>query len=230
MPRILKLQQIDILIDPSTGERAVLYFDRNYNDFVSIIGTDEVRDATAAGCGTKARAALKAFKPYIWKPYIFVDEVKDRTTYGNSRGGYVYRVNLSFEFHRSEMAQKQDGRWLERPYLEDWLSDEDREPSRQYASNELYRPNETILEENKKANKRRRENGEDIEAGGYGKEQASDGYITLPYSDETWLALKVMHQKLLTFQDQLDKLTKSKDFEKKLFSVAKNLKLLPEKT
>jgi hypothetical protein len=230
MARILKLQQIDVLTDRDTAERAVLYFDRNYNDFVAIVGTEEVRDKTADGCKNKAWAALKAFKPYTWKPFIFVDEVKDRTHYGNGRRDYVYRVKLSFEFWRSEMAQKKDGHWLERPFLEDGLTDSDREPHSPFMSDELVYPTKDRLEDCRKSNKKDRENGSDIKPGGYGKEQASNAYRILPYTEETWLALKVMHQKLLAFQDQLDALTKSKDFEKKLFNVAKNLKLLPEKT
>jgi hypothetical protein len=232
MPRILKLQELETLIDRDTGERATLYFDRNYNDFVAKIGTEEVRDKTADGCKAKARAMLKAFKPYEWKQYIFVEEVKDRTHYGHSgRGRYDYRAKVSFSFFRNEMAQKKDGHWLERPFLEDWLSDSDREPTRQNWGNEMYIPTAEALARCRKENKTRRADGSDIETSGYKEQQGgSSSSIILPYTEETWLALKVMHQKLLDFEKQLDSFTKSKDFEKKLFSVAKNLKLLPEKT
>ena len=229
MPRILKLQQIDTLRDRDTGETAILYFDRNHNDFVAKIGTEEVRDPTAQGCKTQAYAMLKAFKPYVWKTYIFVDEVDDHTFHGNSHGVHVYRAKVSFEFYRKDMAQKKDGRWIERPYLEDWLSDANREPHEQY-NREMFVPGEQYLSDCRKSNKEDRESGEDIRTSGYGTEQATGGVIILPYSDETWLALKVMHQKLTTFRDQLDKLIKAKDFEKRLFAAAKNLKLLPEKS
>lgn len=230
MARQLKLQQIDILVDHDTGERAKLYFDRNNNTFVGIVGTEEYRDNTANGCKAKTREALKAFKPYAWKPYIFIDEVADRTFYGgNGSGNHVYRVKLSFEFWRNEMAQKQDGHWLERPFLEDWVADSDREPQRRYMG-EPYIPTPEDIAEAKAVNKKAREDGSDIKTSGYKDQQSSsDIFRILPYSSEVWLALKTMHTKLGIFRDQLDELTKSKDFETKLFAAAKSLNLLPPK-
>jgi hypothetical protein len=231
MPRQLKLQQIDAIIDRDTGERAVLYFDRNYNDFVAQVGTEEVRDKTADGCKTKAREMLKAFKPYEWKQYIFVDEVKDRTHYGRSgRGRYDYRAKVSFSFFRNEMAQKKDGHWLERPFLTGWLADADREPTRHNWGDEMYIPGEEALARCRESNKKSRADGSDIQTSGYKEQQGSNSGVILPYTEETWLALKTMHTKLLAFEKQLDELTKSKDFEKKLFAAAKAMKLLPEKS
>lgn len=217
MPRQLKPQLIDTVRDPKTNDRVEIYFDRNSLDFFAKVGDETVRDPTADGVKGKARASLSTLRKFEWSPFIYAQtEHEHQTLWG--RGRTIHNTgHVKLIFWRVEVAKKPDGRFVERPYLdENGLHDNDVALGEKGAK--------TIAE----SNRRRRESGEDIEH--HYEPAVGDGTVKLAYDEAVWIALCAIKDRIDAAAKQLDDLLESKDFEKRLKLVAKNLKLLPERT
>ena len=70
MPRTLKPQKIDEILDPKTNMRLAIMLDRNDNTFFAEMNGQEVRDPTANGCKSKAWALLKAMTQLTFRKVV----------------------------------------------------------------------------------------------------------------------------------------------------------------
>jgi hypothetical protein len=228
MPRVLKPQEVMQARDPKTGVTVSIYFDRNLHDFFGKVGEDIIRHPEADKCKRAVYEALAKFRPYTWKQYIFIEGMKDERVFGGGYNACRFRARVELVFWRTEMAQKDDGHWLERPFLVDGLDDEDRKPR------DGDTRSKTRLAEDRDGQRLQnlecRERGEDIRESGYGKDICSDCYTWLPYSASAWFALHGLASHIQIAEVQLDSIVRSKDLETKLVLVASTLKFLPEKT
>lgn len=221
MARQLKPQKVDYVGDSKTGQHVDIMLDRNENTFFAKVGDERVTDNTANGCKEKARKLLQTLRDFDWKPYIWVQppEEKERGSYWGGGRNAVSKMEtkLVFQFWRAEIAQRPDGNWVERQFLdENGLADDD---SRDLA--------EQHLKDRAESNRSDRTSGDDIH-NHWPQHEKTYGTIKLPYNPAIWAALMAVKDRIEQARTQLDDIVKSDQFENRLLLVAKNLKLLPE--
>jgi hypothetical protein len=214
MARKLKPHLVDTIIDKNTHEKVEVFFDRNDLVFFVQVGDQKISDPTADGCKEKAKIALAQRQAFLWEKFIWIhaDIVKESLWRGRNTDRKF--TSLSFEFWRMEIAQRPDQSWVERPVMDEkGLRDND-DASSGHVENTI------------RHNRDEREKGRDISNHWPGHHTDE---VRLPYNDATWAALHAVKARIEEAGKQLEEIIKSKDLEKKLLAVAKELKLLPGK-
>lgn len=218
MARSLKPMKVDQVRDRKTGEVVDIMLDRDRNVFFFVLDKERSENPTAAECRQLAVKKLEERRQFTWKQVIRIDRPTDFHHGGRAVSSFTSEVK--FEFVRIEIAQKPDGEWLQRPFLnKDGLTD-----------GEARLPVANRNDDMSTRNKRERDHGGDLDNYWPPDEDKEDANVVLDYDEDIWTALCAIHDKILLAKKQLEDLLKQKDLHKKLRLVASNLKLLPEKT
>lgn len=241
-----KAKKVDDLWHARRGVKVSLFLNLDTSKFYADVLDQRVEAATLGELKIAVMAALNAFDRYKWQPVIYVEQ----DTQGSHGGGWSgrdthrFRAGLTFEFWRVEIAESpgKDGTWVERPFLTDWLDDNDsarlaarveekEDDDDELSAKELAEVKERrakwIAEDREKTQaqrKQERETGREVKSH---FQSRSDSAKRIPYTEAAWQVLEQIRANIDQAGKRLDELLKKDNLVVHLLELGSQFKLLP---
>lgn len=188
MSRELKPQKLEEVRDKKTGMVVHIMLDRNKFDFFAIVGTEKIREDTAAELKKVVIEKLAAMAQYKWEPMIIIrhdDHRPDPTRRWRSHDddARYMKAQVEFKFRRFERSPSPSGKgFVERKHPLDVNASDEHEV--------LWRK-------------------EDRDIQNFATWEME--YEIVPYTEETWNGLMRLHASIERANDQLTALLGSKE-------------------
>ena len=201
MSRKLKPYKVGVAHSYRLSRHVDIYLDRELKDFFGTVDGTVIRGASANECESKIVQVLNNHQELVWHPEIWVTVADYTFQHGGPHEWH--EAQLQFNFHRLEICKALDGKTdLERPWLD--------------RGKEFGEPEPQPWEIEK------RRLGQDISTV-YGHRDRST--FRLPYSDEAWKGLMLLHGAVTLSKKRLQELLRT-DGEKFLKNIKPNTLLL----
>jgi len=209
-----RTKKVDEVFHHRRGLHVSVFLDLESGGFTANVLDELVQGKTLPEIKDLVQTKLGAFDQYRWEPVIQVesDVSGSRSSYYGSGGARREGVGLTIAFWRVEIAQNPQSptHFVERPFLVDGCSDEDRA-----------RDSGDDLADCKERNEKSRAIGRDVHT------HASRDAKRIPYSDAAWATLHLIRERIEQAGKQLEELLARDDLAKRLEAIGPRFKLLP---